>query len=132
MFRIVNINMFVHFFPMVDGDRQSLERSSAELSFQRLQGESQPKRISVEGKIKQFMEESNGTNNCLNVIIPTGQRHELGEEDQVIHRGRKAAQAEEDGEVHPLAYMRENIPGGCLGVVVRGRPPTILLELLET
>ena len=78
------------------------------------------------------MEETDRANNCLNMFIPTGQSHELREEDQVVDGGRKAAQAEEDGEVHPLADVREDIPGGSLGVVMGSSPPTILLKLLET
>ena len=55
------------------------------------------------------MEEANRADDILDMVIATGDGHELCEEDEIVHGGRENTEAEENSKGEPLLYVTENV-----------------------
>ena len=77
------------------------------------------------------MQEANGTNDILDVIIARTDSHEFCEEDEVIHRGWENTETKENGEEKPLLDVADNIPRRVLSVVESCCLLAILHELVQ-
>ena len=78
------------------------------------------------------MQEANGSNDILDVIIARTNGHEFREEDDVIHRGWENTDSKENGEEEPLLDVADNITRGVLSVVEGCGLLAVLPKLVQT
>ena len=117
---------------MFNSNWQSLQGTSCQPPLKRLQCESETEGISVEMKIKNLVDKTNRANHILDVVVPTCDGHDLGEQDKVVCGGGEDTKAKENGEEQPLSDVTQNVPRRVLGVIVRLGPPTVSLQLLQS
>ena len=78
------------------------------------------------------MQEANGSNDILDVIIARTNGNEFGEEDDVIHRGWENTDSKENGEEEPLLDVADNIARRVLSVVEGCGLLAVLPKLVQT
>ena len=77
------------------------------------------------------MEESYRPDDVLDVVVPTCDGHNLGEQDQVVCGGREDTKTKENGEEKPLPDVAQDVARGVLGMVVGLCASAISLQLLQ-
>ena len=55
------------------------------------------------------MQEGNGTNQVLDVVIPGSNGHQFHKKDDIVDTGRKDTKFEENTEEEPLSNVAEHI-----------------------
>ena len=63
------------------------------------------------------MQETNGANDILDVLVARTDGHEFCEEDDVVHRGWEHTETKENGEEKPLFDVAYNIARGVLCII---------------
>ena len=61
-----------------------------------------------ENNTKILVEEANGADHSLDVLISTGESHQFSKQDQVLRLGRDEGNSKEDGEADPLSDVTED------------------------
>ena len=64
------------------------------------------------------MEEANGADNSLDVVVSRRKSHQFSKQDKVLRLGRKKSNSKEDRKADPLSDVAEDISGGGFSIVI--------------